>query len=487
MKLTILDEPELEFAGGGRHIDPRFGIAFYGPADANSPTAPKVIRAGLVGTAAAIEGLRAWLERCQREIPGKETHLGHLFPAFPGFDQDMAFRSRLVFEPRLERAIPERAFRSLPTADQSGAVRAAVDLFMAELEPLADDGRCDVILCARPDELVDEATATPTDGQDEDEEETQSEDESDSARFDFHDLLKAKAMKLRVPLQIIRSTTWDPQSASRAAGAGRPARQVQDEATRAWNLHTALYYKAGGVPWRLLRHPSDLTACYVGVSFFRTLDATSLHTAVAQVFNERGDGIIVRGGQAAISKEDRQPHLTEADAHALLKNALRVYRAEHGNFPARIVMHKSSSYSEAEAEGFGAAANEDSLHSLELLWLPRKETARLFRFGDHPPLRGTLLSLDDDHHVLYTRGGVDFFKVYPGMYVPHPLGIRLISVERSGRQLASEMLSLTKMNWNQAQFDGREPVTLRTSYRVGKILKYVGQDDSVAPRYAYYM
>ncbi|MEU9156236.1 hypothetical protein AB0D59_38245 [Streptomyces sp. NPDC048417] len=29
----------------------------------------------------------------------------------------------------------------------------------------------------------------------------------------------------------------------------------QDEASRAWNFHVALYYKAGGAPWRFLRNP----------------------------------------------------------------------------------------------------------------------------------------------------------------------------------------------------------------------------------------
>jgi hypothetical protein len=34
MNLTQLDEPDLEFAVGSRHVDPRHGITDYGPADA---------------------------------------------------------------------------------------------------------------------------------------------------------------------------------------------------------------------------------------------------------------------------------------------------------------------------------------------------------------------------------------------------------------------------------------------------------------------
>ena len=48
MHAEVLDEPELEFGGGNRHIDPRFGITTYGPADLDAAEAPRAIRAGLI-------------------------------------------------------------------------------------------------------------------------------------------------------------------------------------------------------------------------------------------------------------------------------------------------------------------------------------------------------------------------------------------------------------------------------------------------------
>ena len=65
---------------------------------------------------------------------------------------------------------------------------------------------------------------------------------------------------------------------------------MQDEATRAWNLHTALYYKGQRDPWRLLRHAIDLQTCFVGVSFYRRAEGERLLTSVAQVLNERRQG-----------------------------------------------------------------------------------------------------------------------------------------------------------------------------------------------------
>jgi len=204
------------------------------------------------------------------------------------------------------------------------------------------------------------------------------------------------------------------------------------------------------------------------------------------VFNERGEGTIVRGGPAKIGKDDRQPHLDAADAQSILINALNAYRSEHHNFPARIVIHKSSRYSPEEVAGFQAATDELHVELLELLTLGDSST-HLFRYGAYPPLRGTLLTITDNEYVLYTRGSVDFFQTYPGMYAPQTLAIRIQRAEHAGRFLAEEILGLTKMNWNKTQFDGFEPITLHAARQVGKILKYVPEGERIQPAYAYYM
>ena len=49
MKAHVIDEPELEFRARNRHIDPRYGVAVHGPADADAPSAPRDIPVGLVG------------------------------------------------------------------------------------------------------------------------------------------------------------------------------------------------------------------------------------------------------------------------------------------------------------------------------------------------------------------------------------------------------------------------------------------------------
>jgi argonaute-like protein implicated in RNA metabolism and viral defense len=250
-----------------------------------------------------------------------------------------------------------------------------------------------------------------------------------------------------------------------------------------------MYYKSGGVPWRLTRDASDYATCYAGVSFYRSLDEKRVQTSIAQIFNARGEGIVVRGAQAQISKEDRTPHLSENDSAAILVQTLQRYREEHGNLPARVVLHKSSYFTPEEIAGFRTALEQERVSMGDMLSI-RSSAVRLFRLGQYPVLRGTHMALDESRHLLYTRGSVPFFETYPGLYVPRALEVVWDDVEQSREALCREILALTKMNWNSTEFDMRDPITLRAAKRVGDILKYVPPDapaDKIARRYSFYM
>jgi hypothetical protein len=121
------------------------------------------------------------------------------------------------------------------------------------------------------------------------------------------------------------------------------------------------------------------------------------------------------------------------------------------------------------------------------LLVVRESDVRLFRPGVYATLRGSLLELDQTHFLLYTRGSVPFFEMYPGLYVPRALEVELVATEESKKTLAQEILALSKMNWNNTQFDSSLPITIRAARHVGEILKYVGDLKDIQSRYAFYM
>lgn len=481
MRAHILPEPELEFGGASRHIDPRFGISTFGPADLEASEHPQAMRLGLVGADKDVEALKVWLERCRDEIPAKDERYPHLFPAFPGCDVDRGLCSTVVFSDRATNTVSPNALREMERASGDAALARAVEVYCDEARALAESNRVDVILLARPTELKDLAVPARRSAKVDDRIRGVVAADVAMRYANFHDLVKARLLSLGTPVQIVRRSTFD-ESVAPPTGSGR-----QDEATRAWNLHVALYYKSGGVPWRMQRGSRDLTTCFVGVSFYQAGGGGNLETAVAQVFNERGDGVVVRGESAVVRGEDRQPHLSVEGAKQLLKAALDEYRREHRTEPARVVIHKASSFTDGEADGFRTAAENRRLDALDLIWVTSSENVRVYRRGDAPPLRGTMIELEDDQAVLYTRGSIDFYSTYPGMYVPTPIGIRAIAPTKSIKALAEEVLALSKMNWNQTRLDGRLPVTLRTADQVKRVLRFVDLSSPVAARYAQYM
>jgi hypothetical protein len=470
MNLSILEEPELEFGGSNRHLDIRFGIRDYGPFDLQSPRAPKELRVGLIGTAETVEGTKAWMEKCARGIERKQTKQPNLFPSFPPLSSTSSFCCELSIDNAHIRTLTSVALENVSKVSGINArIQAAAELFIREIQFLAENGNPGVILCAFPLSLL----------------EVLAEEKRSAGQKDIHHLLKARTMQWRIPIQLILPGTYDESKARKQKRAGTP-RPLQDEATRAWNIFSALYYKAGGTPWRLVRDSSQLSTCFVGISFFETLDRSRLTTSMAQVFNELGEGIVVRGGAASLSKEDRQPHLSGEDCERLITDALSKYRDVHHTLPARIVIHKSSPFSADEEAGARKAIKDARIEVFDLVHVTDSDI-RLYRDGVYPPMRGTFLQASGRSGVLYTRGSVPFFETYPGMYVPRPVSIKIAAGEQTPLAHAKEILALTKMNWNSTQFDGGMPLTLTAAHSVGNVLKHCEENQRIEPRYSFYM
>jgi hypothetical protein len=456
---TIIPEPDLEFGWAGRHVEQRRGLMLHGPADVGMDGRRSELRVGMVGPAAYVDELADWLKACCKGVKAKQSHFEDLFPAFPGCSPSLGFLTALKLPKEGQRRLTKQRLKPTQETDSDiGRIDRAVKNCAEEVRNLHDRTQVDVVIVIRPDGVplgVPDHAATGA---------------------DFHDLLKAELITTRQPIQIIRPATW------------RGGKGVEDQATCAWNLFTALYYKGGGKPWRLVRSHSVPTRCYIGVSFTKSDAGDELLTSVAQVFNELGDGVIVRGGLARRSEADRQPHLSQEDAAALLVAALERYKEEHRTLPAAVTLHKTSSFSAGERTGFLQGRDESGLSECELLWISHSERAMLIRGTQyHPPLRGTLLTLNPDEHALYTHGSVPFYKTYPGLYVPRALGIRPAVTERGIEDIAAEILALTKLNWNRARLDGKRPITLLTAGRVGQILRHVPAHIAPAVRYANYM
>ncbi len=486
----ILSEPKLLFGGHHRHIDQKTGLALYGPysvgRDDQIPL--RSITVGIVGPADLVFRMRNWLKECQSLVTndGKNPFWR---PAFPGMNETSTFRCDLVFGETWQEILSHNDLqRSLSIPRYWDQLAAIQQLYSGAVERMMQrEPKPSVIVCITPEEIdssleaLEPGLSAEQDDNADESTDTASDDETSSSPINVRRALKAALMRFERPTQLVRGRTL-----GQSIG-GKKVRPRQDPATSAWNLATGLYYKAGSHPWRLA--DIELGTCYVGISFYRERLAKNpgMRTSLAQVFTHTGDGLVLRGRSFPWSRsQGRSPHLPESHARELMQDVVDLYTKHTGGQPPmRLVVHKSSRFDEAERRGFQQVI-EGRVPVRDFVAM-EKRGIQLFRQGTHPPLRNTWVRLADGDFLLYTRGYVPFLRIYPGMRVPRPLELIEHIGDSPSDQMMQEILGLTKMNWNSADFACEEPITLAYSRKVGEILALIPRSEPVREEYRYYM
>lgn len=466
-KSQVFDEPLLEFGDGGQHPDPRQGLREYGPLQ---PLSGDEVRVGVIGTDETVAGFTEFLAETGRGIESGNKLLLNLNPDFPGLGNQNPFRCKFVVPDGATATLTRRQVNEIREIGRHDlAVERAVELIAAQITALTESGaKPDVIVLALPIPLIEKLVNARAEGVGEPDDE----DGSDET-LNFRDLLKARTLHLAVPSQIVWPDTWDdaakiPRKIKRDSN-----RQTQLKATRAWNLLNALYYKAGKVPWRLMPDLAEYRTSYLGIGFYRDLDGQQLWTSTAQMFDERGRGLILRGARAQTESRGRHPYLTVSDAEELVSQSIAAYKAHHRHVPARLVVLKTSRFRSEEADGIEAALSKSDIDMSDLVWVQESSPIAIFRDGNYPVLRGTFVDLDGKG-LLYTRGSVPYYGTYPGLRVPRPLLLVPHTGSDSNIQtIARDVLALTKVNWNTTQFDQKLPAPIKAAREVGRILKHV--------------
>jgi len=490
LEITQLGSPALEFGGPGHFTDQKTGLIQAGPFDLRFGAAHRSqVRVGLVGPSDMVQKAQQWYSRCQGTITSGNDNLAQ-YPPFYGFKS--IFHSALVLDDRWIVEFSESKQELTKALEMKPRPRfeKVLSFYERATERLSKmQNRPDVIVCCVPENVARTCWSISQDLSPAQRRAVKKESErtkmgqlsffegwepeetpEDLLSRDFRRALKARAMQHRMPIQIGRDHLFVDSPNN------------QDPATRAWNMSVALYYKAGGIPWRL--KVDGPQTCYVGVSFhhMKTTRRHLVHASIAQAFSSDGDGFAIRGDLVPWRPEQgRNVHLTEAQAVRLGEQILGAYTELTGSEPRRIVIHKTSRFEEPEIKGFKAALSQVPI--VELINLA-PTMFRLVQYGAYPPQRGTLCMVNGGA-FLFTTGFMPEWDTYPGPHIPSP--VRLASPGPiDAIRAANEVLGLTRMNWNTASNTSGQPVTLRFARRVGGIMAECGTSNP-EPSMRYYM
>ena len=507
----VVPEPRLAFGGRHLHADPKTGLSLYGPyspGDQIQPVLTSII-VGIVGPPAMTADAEQWLEAC-RGILTNDGSEPFLRPHFPGFSSTSPFKCDVRFGNTWREAVSSRDITAaLEEPEAEVRIKHIVDLYVRKLEVLAErDPKPDVILCCIPQDVLDQCMVPVSRTNKSRRKRLVSHERRmrDTRQFEqlrlFDEMqptlgieeqepgyqnlrrgLKAEAMQYGIPTQLV----WPRTLSVRDLAPQQGEKKLQDGATRAWNFTTALYHKAGGSPWRL--DGIDPQVCFVGISFYREYTEANprLRTSMAQAFTSAGDGYVLRGTsfEWTQSRRERSPHLDAESAAALVREVLDCYtRQNRESLPSRIVIHKTSQFWDDELRGF-----EEACHSI-----PQKDFVafgsrdiQFYRRGDYPPLRGTYVKFSETDLALYTVGYIPYLRTYPGARVPRPLHVVDHYSDSPWNVVLQEILALTKLNWNTADFACNRPVTIAFSRKVGEILAELPPHLPLRPQYRFYM
>jgi hypothetical protein len=482
-----LPTPELEFGDDKQFFsDPRVGLSSAGPFSLRFGRAHiSHLRIGLVGTQEQLKEAREWYRRCQSPIAtGKPAQPMYL--DYPGFEN--AFQTKLEASGAPEVEIAEKLSVALKRP-RNQVFDAVLTVYEEAIRHLALASAVDVVICCLPAEVLATCWSTRRSLTAIEKKQLRVAKNADQGQLsfdalwtvddtpesllqrDFRRALKAKAMQIGMPIQIATSNLLLDNKAS------------QDPATRAWNSTVALFFKGGGIPWRVRTEGPE--TCFVGISFhyLRTNKSDLMYSSLAQAFSSEGEGFALKGDTVPRSTDRRKvPQLTKEQAVALGQRVTSEYRERTGKDPSRVVLHKTTGFNEVERAGFESALGQ--IPVVEFVNIAPSEF-RLVQRSAYPPKRGTLCRINNEASYLFTTGYIPEWNTYPGMHIPVPVQIHTDRATDLIRT-ANEVLSLARMNWNTAFDTTGAPITLRFARQVGGIMAEAGQAKP-NPSYRFYM
>jgi hypothetical protein len=188
------------------------------------------------------------------------------------------------------------------------------------------------------------------------------------------------------------------------------------------------------------------------------------------MFLDSGDGVVFLGEFGPwYSPEKKEFHLSRAAARQLMSGVLETYKEKEGKPLKEDFLHARSTIGEEEFAGYCEACPA-GVKVVGIRVRADRDGPRLFRDGSMPVLRGTFLKISDRSALLYGAGFKPRLGTYDGTEVPVPLRIDIEHGEASIRQVAADILGLTKLNYNACKLGESQPVTVRFSDAVGEIL-----------------
>ena len=483
-RLIHLNEPMLTFGYSQKTVDPRDGLTLFGPFSQNILSGK--LNVGIIGPTQQRIYIIEYLEKIHKPIYNFEQDVAR--PYFPGLES--VFNIYIDLKNLIEIDVSDLEINKyLKYQDGHQRVFRLSELYAQKLIKYTNEEDLPVTIwiVVIPDAiyLYGRPLSSIPFSKDNIPDTLRKKDRDSDVKFlfheenelkkayefeiNFHNQLKAKLLEDKIITQIILESTiaynqiWD--------NIDKIVKEEKFDTSKAWNIATSLYYKAGGIPWKL----GDIreNVCYLGL-VFKKLDANgSNHNAccAAQMFLDSGDGMVFKGNIGPwFNPRSKEFHLSYTDSRDLLQKSLDAFKEKSNNnqFPSEVFIHAKTYFNDDEWAGFiDSAKNKSKIIGIRI----RDDSSfKLYRDYTYSVPRGTVFILDNSSAYLWSKGFIPRIQTQLGLETPNPLSVEIIKGDSSIETVCRDILALTKLNYNSCIYGDGLPVTLKFADSIGDVL-----------------
>lgn len=296
--------------------------------------------------------------------------------------------------------------------------------------------------------------------------------------FDLHDYIKAFAASRGVATQLIREDTLSDSLKC----------QIY------WWLSLSFYVKSFRTPWILNNQEKNTAYAGIGYSVSKILDKPEIVIGCSHIYDSNGQGLKYKLSKIDNYYLDKQsnPYLSYNDAFQFGVSIRELFYQSLDKLPERVVIHKRTKFTEDEITGIKASLNKAGIHKIDLIEINYESDARflamrvnsqaqILQADGFPISRGTCILTNKYTALLWTHGIVPSvrqsnFKFYlGGRSIPAPLKVTKHYGDSDINTIASEILGLTKMNWNSFDLYSKLPSTIDSSNQIARIGKLLSR------------
>lgn len=304
--------------------------------------------------------------------------------------------------------------------------------------------------------------------------------------FDLHDYIKAYAAQKQIATQFIREATIESDLMCQVL----------------WALSLAIYVKSNRTPWLVSNTRKDTAFAGIGYSVKNTASGSNIIIGCSHIYSADGQGLkykLSKINDVTFDKK-KNPYLSENEAYKLGLNIKELFYNSFSEMPRRVVIHKRTPFKEAEIKGLTESLSLAGIHEIELVEISYEDNIKCFAYekdmynmSGFPIKRGLCFPINKTTMLLYTHGiapsirNPHYSYVQGGKTIPLPLKVVSHYGNSSMQEIATEILGLSKMNWNSFGLYTKLPCTIDSSNEIARVGWLLSQYEGALYEYRFFM